>query len=227
MAPPGGHVPGYQYHQLEKEKRTIPSGIIRKYTALSYTWGTSRRNIPILVNGANLDITASLRDALRHLKNIQEQGDFPFYWWIDMICINQEDDSERGHQVGMMRHIFRDARVVVAWLGGTNCDERGETFLQYIQKVSQSTYPKALVELSDEVSDGCWALLGHPWWSRLWIIQEVLVAREVMIACRDVIVSWAILRLFVRHLEVISPGLPNKMALNLTMLRDENQIRLH
>jgi hypothetical protein len=38
-------------------------------------------------------------------------------FWIDQICINQEDETEKGHQVQFMGEIFRRAYNVFAWLG--------------------------------------------------------------------------------------------------------------
>lgn len=37
--------------------------------------------------------------------------------WIDQICINQEDIGERGRQVQIMDRIYRNANIVIAWLG--------------------------------------------------------------------------------------------------------------
>jgi hypothetical protein len=37
--------------------------------------------------------------------------------WIDAICINQEDDKERGHQVAIMRDVYSRAIEVLIWLG--------------------------------------------------------------------------------------------------------------
>lgn len=253
MSLPHSHEQGYQYRRLEREKRTIrlltfvdpdgdhgdideddvplsihehdlASGSVPDYIALSHTWGTSGRDVPVVVDGAKLNITASLNNALKHLKNLKvQQEDSPSYWWIDMICVNQHDDDERSHQVGMMQDIFKTAQHVVAWLGGTQYDDECKKFLQHIREVSPSTYPRFKREVSDEVNKGGWALLKHPWWSRLWIIQEVVLAREVTIACGDEMVPWATIRLFIRHLEASEPVLPQKMALNLIMLRDETR----
>ena len=39
------------------------------------------------------------------------------YFWIDAICIQQSDVSERNHQVRMMGLIYKRAAFVLAWLG--------------------------------------------------------------------------------------------------------------
>jgi hypothetical protein len=37
--------------------------------------------------------------------------------WIDAICINQQDISERTQQVQFMRCIYENAEQVLIWLG--------------------------------------------------------------------------------------------------------------
>ena len=42
--------------------------------------------------------------------------------WVDAICINQEDQTEKGHQVSQMRDIYKGADEVLIWLGPSNDD---------------------------------------------------------------------------------------------------------
>jgi hypothetical protein len=37
--------------------------------------------------------------------------------WVDALCINQEDTTERNHQVMQMGAIYEKAKRVVVWLG--------------------------------------------------------------------------------------------------------------
>lgn len=37
--------------------------------------------------------------------------------WADAICINQVDQTERGHQVALMRRIYSQAASTATWLG--------------------------------------------------------------------------------------------------------------
>ncbi|KAE8399492.1 ankyrin repeat-containing domain protein [Aspergillus pseudonomiae] len=84
------------------------------YKALSYTWGVSNRKSWILLNGATFPVTQDLYEALQQLRS----SDYGYtLWWIDLICINQNDISERYQQVSMMKDIFSMASEVVVWLG--------------------------------------------------------------------------------------------------------------
>jgi len=37
--------------------------------------------------------------------------------WVDAICINQSDDTEKAVQVAEMHHIYQKATSVYVWLG--------------------------------------------------------------------------------------------------------------
>ncbi|RFU33002.1 hypothetical protein B7463_g3338, partial [Scytalidium lignicola] len=84
-----------------------------KYHALSYVWGSSVKNRPILLNGKTWYITRSLELALQRF----EDDDDVEWLWADALCINQTDDVEKSSQVMKMREIFQNARVVLAWFG--------------------------------------------------------------------------------------------------------------
>jgi hypothetical protein len=43
-------------------------------------------------------------------------------FWIDQICINQDDNREQGHQIAMTDDIFYRAAQLVVWLGKQNHD---------------------------------------------------------------------------------------------------------
>jgi len=44
-----------------------------EYNALSYTWGTAGRTVPITVDGKTLGITPSLAEAMAHMEQIQQR----------------------------------------------------------------------------------------------------------------------------------------------------------
>ncbi|KAH8589051.1 heterokaryon incompatibility protein-domain-containing protein [Bisporella sp. PMI_857] len=156
-----------------------------KYTALSYTWGDSRRCVPIIVNGVKFYITSNLLVALQHLKDIQKSHpDISGRWWVDMISINQDDDRERGHQVSIMRDIFQCASLVIAWLGPEAGGSR--TVMQGLKGQVPPPSSPSLHQTRE--------FLSRPYWSRLWIIQEICVARDVLFACGTETAPWASFR---------------------------------
>jgi hypothetical protein len=69
----------------------------------------------IELDGCPFLIGHSLHQALQQLR--QDKLDRPI--WIDAICIDQADNSEKAEQVAMMRDIYKRAECVVVWLGTT------------------------------------------------------------------------------------------------------------
>ena len=92
----------------------FPNLTLSEWEALSYTWGNSA-DLPqsIIINGRKKQITANLASALQHLRRPRE----PMLLWIDSICINQDNNEEKGHQIRLMRFIYEKATCVIVWLG--------------------------------------------------------------------------------------------------------------
>ena len=86
---------------------------LRKWNALSYVWGTSPRDQILKTSRRSILITETLHCALQYLRHSHDAR----YFWIDQICINQDDIEERGSQVPLMRHIYSSATYVIAWFG--------------------------------------------------------------------------------------------------------------
>jgi Heterokaryon incompatibility protein (HET) len=83
------------------------------YTAFSYVWGEPSGITPIRVDGRDFLVTKNLGVALQHL----QLKDIAPAIWIDSICINQKDESEKSAQVRLMGSIYSKARRVMIWLG--------------------------------------------------------------------------------------------------------------
>jgi hypothetical protein len=89
------------------------------YEALSYTWDqdysptTKDRDVAIRCNGVNVSIGGNLASALKRLRNVETSR----LIWADALCINQQDNRERSHQVMRMNLIYENALRVVIWLG--------------------------------------------------------------------------------------------------------------
>lgn len=58
-------------------------------------------------------IRSNLDQALRHLRDERSTR----LLWVDQICINQGDNTEKGHQIASMSKIYETASRVVVWLG--------------------------------------------------------------------------------------------------------------
>lgn len=143
------------------------------YGALSYTWGTSENSAEILVNNQVLDVAWNLYDALYHLRLSEKDR----YLWVDTVCIDQSNNEERGHQVRLMGSIYQEANSVLIWLGcsreQTNC----------LFDIFAQRNHNAFDELSSSQASQLEILLQRPWFSRVWILQEIGNARTAFIVC--------------------------------------------
>lgn len=77
------------------------------YMALSYCWSKTKEvnessKAEIFLKNRAIKVTKSAETALRYLRNLKED----VVVWIDAICINQQDLSEKSSQVRMMGKIY-------------------------------------------------------------------------------------------------------------------------
>jgi hypothetical protein len=123
--------------------------------------------------------------------------------WIDAICINQNDTEERNAQVRRMLDIYKSANRVIVWLGeGTEDSDKAMNFMnQYstasnLDKESHDSM-NAFLAKHDQFEEEWLALaqgiLVRPWWSRVWIVQEVVAAKTTIIVCGKYTVDWRVL----------------------------------
>ncbi|KAI0385470.1 heterokaryon incompatibility protein-domain-containing protein [Hypomontagnella monticulosa] len=177
------------------------------YDALSYVWGVPTPAVDIIINGLLFSIGPNLHNAILDLR--QERK--PLLLWIGAICINQGDVLEREHQVSMMREIYSQARLVRAWLD-EHIDPMAKPFkeIQRLRKRGPATYDaltfRSIIgifwaaipflfysatrirrELTNDQAfwEPVTRVFDNEYWNRLWIQQEILLARKVIFHCRE------------------------------------------
>ncbi|GAB7362895.1 hypothetical protein MBLNU230_g3197t1 [Neophaeotheca triangularis] len=185
------------------------------FEALSYTWGDDTNPSRLRLSSSRdegIDVTRNLREALPYLR----YTDKPRVMWIDAVCINQQDKSERGQQVQRMGHIYTLAERVVIWLGvgdfssqlimetckelnckvNTNIDGYG-TIKSRTQNPLEAHWGDKHVPLPYHLRtyQALADFLRRPWFHRLWIWQEVRLANPTaIIACGTDTMPWRSLR---------------------------------
>jgi hypothetical protein len=196
-----------------------------EFDALSYTWGDLSHTFPLKCNTAELQIHENLKTALPYLA--RRHSSLPL--WIDAICINQSDDTEKFVQISMMHSIYRQATQVWVWLG---CDpEYGAEAISLLPKVAavgkevvsqawKYEQPSPLDKGLPAFSSPQWAavtkIINNKWLSRLWIVQEAALARRIRVLYGDAEIGWDVLDAAVQH----GPRLRN-------YLRDANGFKPH
>ena len=86
------------------------------YEAASYVWGASQRSRHLTLFNGFVLITPNCKQALRYLRHRCR------VWrlWVDSVCINQGDLTEKESQIAIMRDIYEHASHVLICLDPEN-----------------------------------------------------------------------------------------------------------
>ncbi|KAF7564065.1 hypothetical protein G7046_g51 [Stylonectria norvegica] len=84
-----------------------------EFEALSYMWGDENAKQAILLDDVGFAVGQNLWDALHYLRSRPDSA----FFWIDALCINQDDIVERNFQMRTMSQIYFGASNVIVWLG--------------------------------------------------------------------------------------------------------------
>ena len=163
------------------------------YRAVSYMWGPPSPTREITIEGCSFTVRENLWQFLCHFldseycssNSLDSSGNV--WLWIDQICIDQSTVEERNHQVGLMSVIYARANRVLVWLG-SEADGSGEAIEAITLGCHATRQHAGKVKL----------LLERPYWSRLWIVQEVLMSRTVTVICgHQSFGLWQLARMYV------------------------------
>ena len=207
------------------------------YNAISYYWGSTKETETVEVYGESreydrvgesfkIPITSNLALALRQFRSDATTERRRLVIWTDALRINQTDPEERSGQVSIMRDIYKAARSVWMWIGGTSL--AAEAGLHNLYFYANDTQPsKIFTEMCpnarlDEmmalqaiatrgVNDAFYCLyqrnlveyFSAAYWQRGWIIQEATANKNTYICygpARYHLVSWSSLRELVVNL---------------------------
>ena len=198
-----------------------------EYYALSYTWGPPVIGIDAVAqadydrqqdsrcDGHSLFIGRNVYVALSQLANTYPGA----YLWVDAVCINQDDGSERGAQVAQMGDIYANAERVIVWLGDDALYPELDDFvwlqaaefrahLFELERSSESDKVPGRNPQTDLIrfvtgQDCPEGLNPRPrwqayedfygrcrWWTRAWVVQEVALAKEIEMFCGHTKLDW-------------------------------------
>ena len=197
------------------------------YTTLSYMWGNPRNPKCIQCNGFRLSVTRNLYSALLHLRDEHSKKVF----WIDAICIDQSSIDERNRQLQRMREIYSQSAQTVTWLGD------GSFFSRQGFKMTSTLADIMLRRTTPQPPSTSWLrrgvelflypvyiltfmiLLRRPYFTRIWIVQEVALSRSLVVACGDDTISFSDLALVAGIVSFWSEGKNVRNLSNILMVR--------
>ncbi|PVI05752.1 hypothetical protein DM02DRAFT_495001, partial [Periconia macrospinosa] len=172
----------------------------RFYTA-SYTWGEKVYTSTITTTDPPGSLKV-LRNLLPFLRMVTTHRDFhdEQWWWIDSLCINQDDTEERGAQVDLMTDIYKASSSVIVWLGETvEGDSDCTLAIELLHRLSTLVLNNPRNEREKQRQQIRHNRLWHPdlrpqwtslshllarkWWSRVWTLQEFVIPQRARLCC--------------------------------------------
>ncbi|KAF2963843.1 hypothetical protein GQX73_g9718 [Xylaria multiplex] len=193
------------------------------YQALSYTWGdpefpcslhvVSRSDDDTAVHVMPIGIIGITENLYSALQNLREPDQI-LVLWVDAVCIDQANILERNSQVGNIPQIYAGAASVLVWLGiddlqhscrlcfsfftdlaavitGDADDRRQGNLISWRKRFKINRMVSAFLGTTNPRPVAL--LLSRPWFRRRWIIQEVVLAKDVSVHCGDASISWSVL----------------------------------
>jgi hypothetical protein len=129
----------------------------------------------------------------------------PKLFWIDAICIDQDNVHERNHQVKQMKDIYARAREVYVWLGRVT--GKSDLAMDYIaKKGARKPRPKRFgfrpIWKPGE-GEALYYLCERLYWRRMWIIQEIVHAERFTVWCGERSFDWGMLESLYRTLKTL------------------------
>ncbi|KDN63517.1 putative heterokaryon incompatibility protein [Colletotrichum sublineola] len=139
--------------------------------------------------------------------------------WVDAICIDQNSNREKSHQVQMMGRIYEAAKNVICWLGKAEPNENVcwvlRDFIPEIRRAARSSHTTALLQEAGPELDHPQAIkvlgerlcdrwrssytdyfaffLQKRWLTRGWVVQEAALPepKSIVLQCGNEQFSWS------------------------------------
>ncbi|KAF7680529.1 hypothetical protein GT037_002180 [Alternaria burnsii] len=151
------------------------------FKALSYRWGDDIPEFAVCLDGHQILIRSNLHIIMAQMV-AENNRDWIF---IDALCINQDDETEKLSQVSAMGEVYQRALEVIAWIvpDPDQCESDAEEASDETADGPEHTLPLSRQQVKDVV-------LRNSYWSRLWIVQEVLLAKSLTIRLGSAQINW-------------------------------------
>ncbi|CAN8104890.1 unnamed protein product [Discula destructiva] len=172
----------------------------RHYETLSYTWrdGDATEQKIIYIDTTPVYVSPNLFSAIQTLRLPSTTR----HLWIDALCINQMDLSEKTQQVNMMSKIYSQCFSCNIWLGDLGSVDRSDAqdALDIITGYTGQGpgHETARAWLADQARrerarNHINHIVSLPWWFRVWTVQEAVLPKQATMHWGPCQISWAIM----------------------------------
>lgn len=194
-----------------------------RYTAISYHWGDATLCRIIEANQRIFPVTQNARYALQQVQHhFAIKALNTIYFWMDSLCVDQDNLDEKAEQVQLMGDIFEHAVDVLACVGPH--EDQSELVFDVLREAdfASTYYQRRPVEerrsfnylehrrirwkfdtsfararfndvlkvvldrhhrTSPEFDVAVEQFASREYWYRIWIVQEIRLAKYVKILC--------------------------------------------
>lgn len=162
-----------------------------EYDALSYVWGTDKNVHWISVNDERFAIRENLYHFLVGLRASAHSTPL----WADVLFIEQDNLTEKNRQVQQMSKVYRNSRLTKIWLG-QGSDGMWKTIREArrdsdLLKKRSWCNEGEMRSVCKRASKNLKTIINAGYWSRLWIVQEVLLSPNLQIYIGGLTVNYA------------------------------------
>lgn len=170
-----------------------------EYETVSYLWGGEEGDStlcqPVYV-GIFWDIVLVTENCSAVLHYLRPPRGCRFIW-LDAICINQADETEKPAQISKMSNIYSNCQRVVAYFGSDVVSQPAErAFRQRVDFQQSAFFSGKDPDLEDSGADFLMScakiarlsqdqLLQRRYLTRVWIVQELLLSKKALIPLGD------------------------------------------
>ena len=183
----------------------------QQFTAVSYSWGSLENPGTIYLGEVAFNVTRSVMAIVNLLSDRAARGGKANassardllqgqMFWIDAICINQEDIVELEDQMKIMRQVYGAAHYTMVYLGQPQSgSDSAKLALDWLYDITEEPFPQfhqtpKELRLQRWRSER-WALvagmLGESWFRRRWTVQEVAVSPNALVIYGNGALRWA------------------------------------
>jgi hypothetical protein len=200
---------GSEEDPLELDLHAHDGQGLSNYQALSYVWGTAPRSHEVILRdfssslrarfppgsrrgdrlrfviqrmkGTKTYIRPSLFDALVRVRRVGSD----IRVWADALCINQNNAAEKTSQISQLHNLYQMAHNVFVWLGNGNPSTKIalDFILELVDVDGLSTLLNQPKPALKKKADALLEMMKSPWFTRRWVIQEIVLAKRASIWC--------------------------------------------
>jgi hypothetical protein len=157
-------------------------------------WGSEENPYNLLVDGKSFSVRRNLYEFLL----IARERRWRTWFWIDAICIDRSNIEERNHQVRQMASIYHSAFHVIIWAGPISNANAVAQMIRLGKLIPnrsayscfQGTEPILFRCLLRKRTQVLGELAAMEYWSRLWIVQEITLARRAFVVLDSRLIPW-------------------------------------